>query len=138
MMKKKNVYKLKVAPEALSFTIIGISSHENDYRLAWNLNESLGLKLAQTDHFIPKIGGAFACFVHRDAEQTFRLISNRRNNGYLLNTYKNFDFILKFEKNLDENDITLWLQELKKVALVSAVMQIPLNKEIASLLVTEN
>jgi hypothetical protein len=130
-MKKKNVYKLKLVPEIFSFTIIGISSHENDYRLAWNLNESLGLKLTQTDHFISKTGGAFTCFVHCDAEQTLQMISNRRDNGYLLNAYKNFDFILKFEKKLDETDLVNWLQELKKLTLVSAVMPIPLSKEIA-------
>lgn len=122
----------------LSFTVVGISSHENDYRLAWNLNESLGLKLAQTDHLIPKTGGAFTRFVHRDAEKTVWLISNRRDNGYLLKTYKNFDFILKFEKKLDEEDLLLWLQALKKVTLVSAVVQIPLNKEILLSLATEN
>ncbi|MDR3095313.1 MAG: IPExxxVDY family protein [Bacteroidales bacterium] len=129
-MKPKSVYKLSLSPEKLSFTLIGISSHENEYRLAWSLNNFLELKFTQTE---PLMGtaGEFMRYIHQGTdEQTVWLISNRCDNAYLLNKYKNFDFLLKFERELDASELTQWLQKLKGVALVSAILQIPVDKTV--------
>jgi hypothetical protein len=133
-MKSKSVYKLQLSPEKLSFTLIGISSHENEYRLAWNLNTLLQLKLTQTDP-LTGTAGEFVRYVHQDSDQpTVWLISNRCDNAYLLNKYKNFDFFLKFERELTANELTEWLQNLKGVTLVSATLQIPVDKTILAVL----
>ncbi|MDR1672100.1 MAG: IPExxxVDY family protein [Bacteroidales bacterium] len=127
---KKNVFKLNVSQELLMFTAIGISSHENDYRLSWSLNEHLGLQFV----FQSKghIAGTeeFACFCHTDETQTLWLISNRCSNGFLLPKYKNFDFILKFDRKLSENDLNSWLQDLKKAPLISALLPLPVERQI--------
>lgn len=131
-MAKRNFVRLDIGQEM--FTIIGISSHENDYRLSWSINEQMGLTFAHGDSFVTQTGKGFACFVHEDEDRRILLISNRCDNGFLLEKYKSFDFILKFDAELNETEIYAWLRDLRKVSLVSAVIHIPVNKQILSLL----
>lgn len=132
MMAKRNVVRLDTGP--VVFTIIGISSHENDYRLSWSINEQLGFAFAQGDNLVNSVGKEFACFVHEDEDQTLLLISNRCDNGFLLEKYRNFDFILKFDTELNEAEIYAWLRDLRKVPLISAAFQIPISKQVLQVL----
>ena len=124
--------KLDIKPEA--FSIIGISSHENDYRLSWSINEQLKLSLTQDNNLITGERKEYTCFVHEDDCQTIMLVSNRCENGFLLEKYKNFDFILKFYLELNETETSEWLRNLKKVPLISAVISIPVTKMVMKLL----
>ncbi len=126
-MSKKNILKLDLTPT--SATVIGISSHENDYRLSWSLNEHLGFSFAQDQDMITDSDNEFSCFIHHDENQILKLISNRCDNGFLLNKYKNFDFILKIEPKLSSTELDACIDKLKKIPLISAVMHIPLDKE---------
>ena len=131
-MAKRNVVKLDVG--SATFTIIGISSHENDYRLSWSINEQLGLAFVHGNNIVTSAGKEFSCFVHEGDEQTLLLISNRCDNGFLLEKHKNIDFILKFNTELNDTETSAWLSDLKKVPLVSAVFPIPVNKQVLQLL----
>lgn len=51
MAEKKKIHKLKFELENDSY-LIGIASHENDYRLSWALNKNLDLKLVKVDDLI--------------------------------------------------------------------------------------
>ena len=124
--------KLDIKPEA--FSVIGISSHENDYRLSWSINEQLQLSLSQDCSLEAGEGKEFTCFVHEDDNQTIILISNRCENGFLLEKYKNLDFFLKLYPELNEAETSQWLKKLKKVPLISAVLTIPATKTIMKLL----
>ena len=123
---------MDTAPEV--FTIIGISSHENDYRLTWSVNEQLGLAFAQGNSIVTAVGNEFTCFIHRDGKQKLLLISNRCDNGFLLEKSKNFDFILKINAALDETEISDWLRKLREAPLVSAAFPIPVSKQVLKLL----
>ena len=131
-MAKRNVVKLDTAP--VVFTVIGISSHENHYRLSWSINEQLGYTFAQGINLVTESGKEFTCFVHQDDEQRLLLLSNRCENGFLIEKYKNLDFILKFEGELNETELSAWIRNLKKVMLVSAAFPIPVNKQTLYLL----
>ena len=131
-MSKKNVVKLETPP--VTFTIIGISSHENDYRLSWSINEHLGYKFTQGDSLVTAAGQEFTCFVHEDDDQRLTLISNLCENGFLLEKYKNLDFILKFDNELNETEISAWICDLRKAPLVSVAFPIPLNKKVLQLI----
>ena len=131
-MAKRNVVRLDVG--VMKFTVIGISSHENDYRLSWSINEQLGLAFAHDDNVVTRDGKEFSCFVHEDDNQTLLLISNRCDNGFLLEKFKNIDFILKFDAELNETETTAWLRDLKNVPLVSAAFTIPANKQVLQVL----
>jgi hypothetical protein len=115
------------------FTVIGISSHENDYRLSWSINQQLGLAFVQ-DGSLVNAGKEFTCFVHKDEDRKIQLFSNRCDNGFLLDKYKNFDFLLKFDVELNETEINIWLRDLRKVSLVSAVFPIPVTKQMIQIL----
>jgi len=131
-MAKRNVIKLEALP--INFSVIGISSHENDYRLSWSINEQLGYKFTHGDSLVTGAGNEFTRFIHEDDNQRLMLISNRCDNGFLFEKYKNFDFILKFDGELNEAELSAWLRELRKVPLVSAVFPIPFNKQVLQLL----
>ncbi len=126
-MAKRNI--LKLDSSSTVFTVIGISSHENDYRLSWSLNEQLGLELAQTDNLITDNNKEFSCFIHDDG-YTLLLIANRCDNGFLLEKYKNFDYLLKFDFQLSDKELSEWLNRLKEVPLIAAVVAIPLDKQV--------
>lgn len=128
-MGKKNVHKLSSDTD-LSFSILGISSHENDYRISWALNEQLGFKFRKGDnhsYFHPKFKETlvFTQYSFEDAEhaQTFRLISNRCDNGFLLDEYKNIDFLLLTDL-VDTSQLTHLQAEIRKIPFVSAVFPI--------------
>jgi hypothetical protein len=131
-MAKRNVVKLDTVP--VTFTVIGVSSHENDYRLSWSINEQLGLAFTQSDSLLTGDGKEFTRFVHEDDNQRLLLVSNRCDNGFLLEKYKNLDFILKFDVELNEAETSAWLRNLRKAPLVSAVVAIPVNKPVLQLL----
>ena len=130
-MAKRNIVRLDTAP--VMFTVFGISSHENDYRLSWSINRQMGLSFVQGESLITT-GKEFTCFVHREEDRNIQLISNRCDNGFLLDKYKNFDFIMKFDVELNETEINEWLRDLRQVSLVSAVFPIPLSKPIIQIL----
>ena len=126
-MAKRNVVKLDVG--MVSFSIIGISSHENDYRLSWSINEQLGLTFAHGDNVV-SAGKEFSCFAHEDDDQTLLLISNRCDNGFLLEKYKNIDFILKFDTELNDTEMSEWIRDLRKVSLISVAFPMPVNRKV--------
>ena len=126
-MAKRNFVILDTGP--VTFTIIGISSHENDYRLSWSINEQLGLTFVQKDSLLIN-EKEFSCFELDLEDQTLLLISNRCDNGFLLDKHKNFDFLIKFNPELNETEASAWLRDLRKVPLISAAFPIPVNKHI--------
>ena len=131
-MAKRNIVKLNTEPTV--FTIIGISSHENDYRLSWSINEKLGLSFVQADSLVTGTEKIFTCFVHKNDDQKIVLISNRCDNGFLLEKHKKFDYILKFDVELNEPETEKWLRNLRKASLVSAAFMIPVNKQVLQIL----
>jgi len=131
-MAKRDVFKYET--ETKEFTIIGISSHENDYRLTWSINQQLGLAFVQSENLLSDHGKEFTCFAHNDDDTCLMLVSNRCDNGFLLDKYRKIDFILKFDDLLNESEKNEWLNNLRKVPFVLATMHITVNKHIMQLL----
>ena len=135
MTHRRNIIKYKDTADNKMFTVIGISSHEDDFRLSWNINEELGLAFARSDDDIETGDGLkFARFVHQDEEQCLMLISNRCDNGFLIEKFKNMDFILKFDKELNNEETAEWIKKLRNVPLISALFTIQPEKKIMQLL----
>ena len=132
MATKKTVIKLETEP--VYFTIIGISSHENDYRLSWSLNEKLGLSFSHGDSLLAGSDKEFSRFFNQYDNQLLVLISNRCDNGFLIDKHKNLDFILKIDAQLTADEIDTWLRDLRKSPLVSAAFHIPVDNKITQLL----
>lgn len=129
-MSKKNVHKLTPAPSA-EYILVGIASHENDYRISWALNEALNFHFTKTDNhssFNKRLSELqeFAKYTFNadDYSPLFTLISNRCDNGFLLDELKNIDFIMKIENFPESFDISQFLIQLKSVQFISAVFLI--------------
>jgi len=127
MKANRNVYKLKASSPAV-FTLIGISSHENDYRLSWSLNEHMRLSFTKSYSLITDLEKVFTIFVHEDDDKSLTLVSNLCDDGFLLEKHKNLDFILKFDVQLSEAELSAWLHDLKKIPLISTAYIIPIDK----------
>ena len=80
--------------------LIAISSHVNDYRLCWSLNNSLGLELCRRSKDIegkgPERMAYFSAFDHTEEETQacITLISNHAPEGVLVADHRQADFFL--------------------------------------------
>lgn len=132
-MGKKDVHKL--SPETrIDPILLGISSHENDYRLSWALNENLGFRLAKTENlktFNQRLNETQEFSTYRYTEEdranVYRLISNRCDNGFLLDELKNIDFLMLIEPADASFTITELMAKIRAVPFVSAIFAVDLN-----------
>lgn len=123
---KKKIVKLQIS-ETNSFTLIGISSHENDYRLVWAMNNAFSFQFTRIDNlviFSQKLNTdlEFSRFFFTDEDKylTYHLISNRCPDGFLFPEIKNLDYLLQITGEMNSKHLALFLKELKKVDIVSA------------------
>ncbi len=112
----KKIHKLS-EKEDYPFELAGISSPENDYRLTWSLNNSLGIRLIRMDNleiYHKRLDDkqTFPQFEYFDEETLlqYRLISNRSETGYLLKEMTKIDYLLQISGDLDEG----WMENLIK------------------------
>jgi len=124
---RKKVVKLQVDHE-IRFALVGISSHENDYRLVWAINNQLGTSFTRTGDLVihqPKIGSdlEFSRYIFTDEDTyiTCYLISNRCDNGFLFPEIKNLDFLIQITGAYDPHDPVEMIRTLKSVEIISAV-----------------
>ncbi len=127
---KKNIHTLSSVKQP-DFFLLGISSHENDYRISWALNNQLGLKLMKSENhksFNKRLGETqeFSMYLGQSDEfsPVYKLISNRCDNGFLLEELKNIDYLLRIEPMeapLNIDDVFL---KIKEIQLISAVFRL--------------
>lgn len=130
-MGKKNVHKLS-SETGQSLIVFGISSHENDYRLSWSINEHMGFHLAKTNNHIAfntrlKVNQEFSMYIFYQEGFTYRLISNRCDNGFLLEELKNIDFLLLIEENEASFPVNDFITSIRSIPFIAAVFKIELN-----------
>lgn len=128
MKKKLHRLNVSISPELF---IIGISSHENDYRLSWAINSQLGFKFSRTANlelFNEKIQEKqiFSVFSHIEEEYELKyyLVSNTGENGFLLPEYRNVDFLFLIQGEISENELDKLLAQLKKIEIIRLAFQI--------------
>ena len=116
MVKKIHTLKDK---ETYEFGLVGISSPENDYRLSWILNSGLEFSFARGEDlsfYHPKLKEpqVFHQFLCQDEETMlqFRLISNRCENGYLLEELSNIDYLIQVNGEVEEGFLEGFLKKL--------------------------
>ncbi len=127
---KKKIVRLQIG-ETNGFALIGISSHENDYRLVWAMNNAFSFQFTRIENLVifnQKLNTdlEFSRFIFTDEDKylTYHLISNRCPDGFLFPEIKNLDYLLQITGELDSKHLALILKELKKVGIVSATFMI--------------
>ena len=113
------------------FDIIGISSHENDYRLSWALNSNLNFNFIRTQDIEIKdnLSGEEQSFIKYtfiddDTLNLYHLISNRCDNGFLLEEYRNIDYILIVRGEYTNHFIEHLINSIKSIAIITLAFKI--------------
>jgi hypothetical protein len=112
----KKIHRLS-EKEEYPFGLAGIASSENDYRLSWALNKTLGINLMRKEdlgiyHKRLDDEQTFSQFEYFNEETLlqYRLISNRSETGSLLEEMTNVDYLLQITGDTDE----VWIDNLVK------------------------
>jgi hypothetical protein len=133
----KKVHKLKVDLE-FPFSVIGISSHENDYRLIWAINENLNMTFVKIENFRALDGtgeeNEFSRYLFENPDRylSFYIISNRCDNGYLVPEYRMVDYFLFLKGDTEPDFPEKLARKLKQVGIISTAFPIE-HKKIKSL-----
>jgi len=113
------------------FILVGIVSHENDYRLSWALNQYLKLKFIKAESLTinqPKLeeNPVFSVFKFDDEESFIQyfLIANKSENGFLIPELKNVDFILKITGDINDQTAKNLVVQIKKMEFVNTAFKI--------------
>lgn len=126
----KKSHKL-IVEDDLNFFLVGISSHENDYRLSWAINAHLKMALKRTDNLQIyntriKQDQEFSMYQYADPETVlhYNLIANRCDNGFLLEEMKNIDYLLKITGDANKNFADQLANKLKKIDIITTAFEI--------------
>jgi hypothetical protein len=122
---KKKTLKLKIESK-INFKVIGISSHENDYRLVWSINEKLRLQFLRIDNLVIhhqklKEDLEFSRYLFDDSDRYVKyfLINNHNPDGYLFPELKNLDFLIQIIGEMNDTELKAFEKKLKTVDVVS-------------------
>ncbi len=98
-----------------SFTLIGISCHQKDYRLCWELNKTLELEL-QKEEDIPgpnkEISFSRYYYNKEDFLQDFYLITNKIGQLFFASELKQADYVLQIYGLRSEYEIDELVQKI--------------------------
>ena len=126
----KKSHKL-IVEDDFHFFLVGISSHENDYRLSWAINTHLKMALKRADNLQihnPRIkqDQEFSLYQFTDLETVlhYNLIANRCDNGFLLEEMKNIDYVLKITGDASKNFPEQLVNKLKKIDIITTAFEI--------------
>ncbi|HNS41761.1 MAG TPA: IPExxxVDY family protein [Taishania sp.] len=126
-MAKQKKYTLEIDDEKTAFELIGISSHHNDYRLAWNINNTLNYKFVHSENpfiitFTKKneiIHQSHTMYEYYDEENrvNFSLIKNKEKGKFLIPERSSIDFFLFIEENevIDTHQLSEKLRKVESI-----------------------
>ena len=124
--------KLDLEPDP-GVIIIGISCHENDYRLCWSINRALDLQLTRRRHNIQdevnNIRAQYAVFDHLDQnnEVSYTLVNNHSADGILLKDQRQADFFLVVDDRV-AGDLADLLERIRAADFVLTAFNLPYDQ----------
>ena len=103
------------------FDLLGISSHEKNYRLVWSLNRGMNWMLSKVDDVCidwKGVSSSHSVFKYDDMlGNTFTLIENRSPEAIYLSELSQFDYLLLVSHE-GEYSLETTLQELRRCPFV--------------------
>lgn len=114
------------------FELIGVSSHEKDYRLAWALNRAMNWSLQRVEdiELDQKTGVSMHAqfqFTHPVEGHIYTLIDNKTENGLLIPELAGFDYLIKVDQSAEVMDDDFY-KSLRKTPFILAVYPVDLSK----------
>ena len=116
------------------FVLIGISSHEKDYRICWALNNQLGLNLVKTDALEikdkkqddPSFFSLFS-FELPDEFMDYFIIANRSEKGLLISEQKQVDYFFIIRGEIENDKVMDMIRRIKESSLVQTAFRVDVN-----------
>jgi hypothetical protein len=129
-----NKFKLTIEYD-YDFTLVGISCHEKDYRIAWALNNKLKTELKKTEDLKIELKKntsptlfPFYEYIDEEAFREYFLIGNRGGKGMLIPEQKQVDYFLMIRGSYTDADKNNLLKQLKDINIVLAAYDIDANQ----------
>ena len=117
-----------------NFVLIGISSHEKDYRICWALNNILKLDLVKIAPLEIKDKkqdktSYFSLFEYLipDEFMEYFIIANQSEKGVLIAEQKNMDYFFIIRGEIDEDKVTEIIKKIKDLSIVQTAVRIDLS-----------
>jgi hypothetical protein len=119
------------------FELLGLVSSVKDYKMAWLINQALGVKLIKTDEFEPEFIHQPQLKISRYLEEKdhgfVQLLKNRslteRGNAlYLIPELKMFDYFLLIQDQTFELDINTYIERLSEVRYIQSAVKLDISK----------
>jgi outer membrane lipoprotein-sorting protein len=115
------------------YILLGLVSHEPDYKLSLALNNKFRISLKNISPVIftsdDKSEHIFSRFSNNDdrTDLIFILVSNRSGKSFLLNKLKNIDYLLQIQISEKEVNLSLITSYLREIDSINAVFNIDIN-----------
>jgi hypothetical protein len=126
--------KLRYKPD-FEYSIIGISTSEDDYKISWLLNKNTDIQLSRSENLEIREDRKteilrFSVFkgVDKASGIKHRLVSNKCSEGYLVEELKNIDLFLVVYCKDENKYASKIISELKKLQEINAVFNIDGSK----------
>lgn len=118
--------------EDYDFDLIGISSHEKDYRLAWSLNRCMRWKMVRIDDILIHQKNEISRhaqfrFIHPVEQTIITLIDNKTPGGFFLPDVQQFDYVIKIENERYGCDDTFY-KKLRSTPFVLTAYTLQIDK----------
>ena len=117
------------------FELLGIITSVKFYKLAWAINQKLGIRLVkQADYTLEVKGGgtaAFGNYLFESDYSYFELYKNRAmegENAYLVPEFQHFDYLVKIDAQSQSFAKEEILKELKEVSWIEYIAAIEVKK----------
>ncbi|MFC2086178.1 IPExxxVDY family protein [Bacteroidota bacterium] len=130
---KKRNHKLYVDLK-YDFKLIGIASHEIDYKLIWAVNQALDMNFVRQENLIvynKKLDTeqSFSLYNAEDENNQiiFNFISNRCENGFLAEEINTFDYFLQIIGEISNDYRKEIIKKLKSITKVLTAIKIDPN-----------
>ena len=135
MVKKKR--KIVVEPFD-DIKIIGICTHLEDYKLAWNINKLLNINLVKYSDIINEDGLEFSFYLYDGGENcnTFNLVEIVNSEGRWVNFSPATDYLIVIRNFINDENLAKILEKIKHIegVLFAYLIDLDINSKIDTLL----
>ena len=135
MVKKKR--KIVVEPFD-DIKIIGICTHLEDYKLAWNINKLLNINLVKYSDIINEDGLEFSFYLYDGGENcnTFNLVEIVNSEGRWVNFSPATDYLIVIRNFINDENLAKILEKIKHIKGVqfAYLIDLDINRKIDTLL----
>ncbi|WP_291782218.1 IPExxxVDY family protein [Cecembia sp.] len=119
------------------FELLGLVSPVKDYKMAWVINHSLGLRLVRTDDFEPEFINQSQLKISQYMEQKehgyIQLLQNRsfKENAqtrYLIPELRVVDYFLLLQDLTFQLDLNMYIERLSEVRYIQNIVKLDVSK----------